>query len=79
LTHFVNRLDSDLSKEADFFKTGVGKVASLAPVIDESKKEFAKLKTKDGKAFEIPILTGKFCFLFKRNHWRETFGYTIFI
>lgn len=36
LIHFVNRLDSDLTKEAEFFKSGVGKVASLAPVIDES-------------------------------------------
>jgi hypothetical protein len=38
-------LDSNLQKEADFFKSGVGKVASLAPVIDESKKEMAKLTT----------------------------------
>ena len=55
----MNRLDSDLTKEAEFFKSGVGKVASLAPVIDESKKEFAKLKTSDGKEHQIPILTSK--------------------
>ena len=59
---FVNRLELDISKEAEYLQANIGKAKSLVPTI-VTNGEIAKLKVKDQegveKVYEIPILTGK--------------------
>ena len=52
---FVSRLDFDLEKETKLMEPSLTRVASLAPVLPK-EIEKVKLKTKDGKIYEIPLL-----------------------
>jgi hypothetical protein len=51
----VKRLDLDLQQEALLLQPSLVKMISLVPHAPH-ECERAKLKTKDGKVYEIPIL-----------------------
>lgn len=62
LSSFVNRLNLDISKEAEYLQAKIGKAKTLVPNVT-SNGENAKLRVKDDKGvehtYDIPILTGK--------------------
>ena len=62
LKNFVNRLDLDISKEAEYLQLNLIRAQSLTPQIGAvGNKAKLHVKNKEGKdvVHEIPILTGK--------------------